>query len=421
MKDFDRILLAHGAGGRLTQKLISETLVPALSNPFLAPLADAAVLPEIGPGRPAMSTDGFVVDPPFFPGGDVGHLSVCGTVNDLAMVGARPLWLTWSLILEEGLERSLLERCVASAATTALKAGITIVGGDTKVVPRGKGDRIFVISAGVGLVPPDRDIGDHRMQAGDAIVVSGPLGDHGATIMACRHDLLSKELLSDAMPVNALVEALFEAKIDVHTMHDPTRGGLINVCHESAERTGLRMVLEESEIPIRPQVHAVCELLGLEALGLACEGRFPRMGQGFRWAASRRNTFETTRRRRSGTHRKNRREKTRRTPRRHQYSSRKSTTARSLIGKRSTPNLLMTNRARQHAKLITNNRDIGDWCFSQAWARARHLSSDQGEKSEEYWGYFEVLQRRAGGKGPLAARLEKDTTLLVRSTLIKAG
>ncbi len=269
-----KILMAHGAGGRLTGELISETFLPALRNQYLATLSDAAVLPELPPGRPAMSTDAFVVDPPVFPGGDIGHLSVCGTVNDLAMGGAAPLWLTWALILEEGTDMDLVERCTASAAAAAKEAGVAIVAGDTKVVAKGSGDKIFAITAGLGVVPPGRDIGDHRIRHGDAIIASGPLGDHGAVIMAVRHQLESETLQSDGAPVNHLVEKLYAAEVEIHSLHDPTRGGLKSVANEVAGRSESRQVLTESMIPIRPEVSAVCEVLGLDPLGLACEGRF---------------------------------------------------------------------------------------------------------------------------------------------------
>jgi hydrogenase expression/formation protein HypE len=267
------LLLAHGSGGRLTQELVRDAFLPALDNPALATLTDAAVLPELPPGRPALSTDAFVVDPPIFPGGDLGYLSVVGTVNDLAMVGARPLWLTWALVLEEGADGELIETCVHGTARAAEEAGIEIVAGDTKVVPRGKGDRIYAVTTGLGVVPPGRDIGDHRIEAGDAVLVSGPIGDHGATIMACRHDLGSDALRSDCAPEADLVEALCDAGVEPHSLHDPTRGGVLTVCHETAERTGLRIRLTETEIPVRSQVRTVCELLGLEVLSLACEGR----------------------------------------------------------------------------------------------------------------------------------------------------
>lgn len=269
-----RILLAHGAGGRLTRELVATLFAPAFDNPALAILSDAAVLPPLPAGRPALTTDGFVVDPPVFPGGDLGHLSVCGTVNDLAMAGARPLWLTWSLILEEGLDGELLRTCVEGAARAARQAGIHIVAGDTKVVPKGKGDRLFAVTAGLGVVPEGREVGDHRISPGDVVIASGPLADHGATILACRHDLDPGPLRSDSASVHHLVEALFDAGIDVKTLHDPTRGGLIALCHETCERSRLRIEIDEDRVPLRPQVKAICELLGLDPLGLASEGRF---------------------------------------------------------------------------------------------------------------------------------------------------
>jgi len=268
-----KLLLAHGAGGRLTRELVTGTFLSALDNPLLATLTDAAVLPPLPPGRPALTTDGFVVDPPIFPGGDLGYLSVCGTVNDLAMVGARPLWITWSLILEEGADGALIDTCAAGAARACAEAGVAVVAGDTKVVPRGKGDRIFAVTAGLGIVPPERNVGDRCIVPGDVVVASGPLGDHGATIMACRHDMTGAGLRSDCAPVGAAVEALFEAGVEVHSLHDPTRGGTVTVCHEVAERSGHGIVLVETSLPVRPQVRAVCELLGLEPLGQACEGR----------------------------------------------------------------------------------------------------------------------------------------------------
>lgn len=267
------ILLAHGAGGRLTQELVREVFLPALDNQFLAGMTDGAVLPELPPGRPALTTDAFVVSPPVFPGGDIGRLAVCGTVNDLAMVGARPLWLTWALILEEGATGDLVETLLSGAARAAREAGVAIVAGDTKVVPRGAGDGVYAVTAGLGVVPPGRRLGDNRIVPGDAILVSGPLGDHGATVMAARHGIESPSLASDCAPLGSLVESLFETGARLRSLHDPTRGGLITTCHETAGRSGLRMLLEEAAIPVRPEVEAVCELLGLDPLGLACEGR----------------------------------------------------------------------------------------------------------------------------------------------------
>ena len=273
MKGPDKILLAHGGGGRLTQELVRDVFLPDLENPALATLSDSAILEKLPPGRPALTTDAFVVDPPVFPGADLGYLSVCGTVNDLAVAGARPVALTWALVLEEGLEIELLQTFVRGAARAASEAGVAIVAGDTKVVPRGKGDRAYVVTAGLGVVPPKRDLGDHRVAPGDAVLVSGPLGDHGATVMACRHKLGGEGLRSDCAPLAGLVELVLGSGAEVHAMHDPTRGGLATTCHEVASRAGVRIVLEQAAIPVRAQVRSVCELLGLDPLYVACEGR----------------------------------------------------------------------------------------------------------------------------------------------------
>ena len=273
MKAPDRVLLAHGGGGRLTRRLVEELFLPALHNSHLATLSDAAVLPELPPGRPALTTDAFVVDPPVFAGGDLGCLSIYGTANDLAMGGAKPLWLTWALILEEGVDGELLETCVKGAARASEEAGIVVVAGDTKVVPKGKGDGIFAITAGLGIVPPGRDFSDAHIRPGDAILVSGPIGDHGATVLAHRHGMQAQGLQSDCASLTGLVEHVMESGVDVRSMHDPTRGGVVTVCHEMADRSSCRVELDEAALPIRKEVAAVCDLLGLDALALACEGR----------------------------------------------------------------------------------------------------------------------------------------------------
>lgn len=267
------IQLAHGAGGRSTRDLIRESFLPAFTHPALLELGDSALLPPLPEGRLAFTTDAFVVDPAIFPGGDLGRLSVCGSVNDLAVSGALPLWLSWALILEEGLPRPTLDRFVDSARSCAEEAGISIVTGDTKVVQHGKGDGAFVCSAGIGVVPPSRELSDRRIQAGDSILVSGPIGDHGATVLACRHGIEGGELRSDCAPVTPLCQALYAADVEVRVMHDPTRGGVATTCNESAEHCALPMLLEEEALPIRPEVRAVCELLGMDPLYLACEGR----------------------------------------------------------------------------------------------------------------------------------------------------
>lgn len=269
----DPILLAHGAGGRATSALVHERFLPAFDNRFLRTLTDAAVLDPLPAGRPALTTDGFVVDPLVFPGGDLGYLSVCGTVNDLAVAGATPLWLTWALILEEGLDQDVLQQVVDGAARAAREAGVLLVAGDTKVVPRGKGDKVFAVSSGLGVVPPTVDVGDHRIVPGDVVVASGTLGDHGAVIMACRHGLQSEALVSCCAPLGGLVQALLASGAAVHGMHDPTRGGVATVCHEVAMRASCRIELDEARLPLRPETLAIGELLGLDPLYLACEGR----------------------------------------------------------------------------------------------------------------------------------------------------
>ncbi len=266
-----RIVLAHGGGGRLTRELVRSLFIPPLTNEYLAELGDAAVLPPVS-GRLAFTTDAFVVDPPVFPGGDLGYLAVCGTVNDLAMVGAKPIALSWALILEEGADEDLLRTVTAGASRACREVGAPIVAGDTKVVPRGKGDRAFVTTAGLGVVR-QTPLSDRLLCPGDEVLVSGPVGDHGATVLAARHGL-GGELVSDVAPLWPLVDKLLASGVEVHALHDPTRGGVATVCYEVAERTGLRVELEEEAIPVRPSVRAVMEVLGLDPLYVACEGRF---------------------------------------------------------------------------------------------------------------------------------------------------
>ena len=269
----DRILLAHGAGGRMTRDLVEGVFAKILDNAILSTLTDSALLPELPAGRVSMTTDAFVVDPIVFEGGDLGYLSVCGTVNDLCMSGARPLYLTWALILEEGAEMALMETLAQGAARAADKAQVMLVAGDTKVVPKGKGDRAFATTAGIGVVPEGREISDLRLQPGDAVIVSGSLGDHGATVLAHRHELLAPGLRSDVRPLASLVESLFSEGFDLHSLHDPTRGGLATVCYETASRSGLSIRLRQEAVPITLEVQTTCELLGLDPLYLACEGR----------------------------------------------------------------------------------------------------------------------------------------------------
>ena len=277
----DVILLAHGSGGRLSHDLVERLFVRYFDNPTLLPLDDAAVvdLPGDGskaPPRLAFSTDSYVVSPLFFPGGDIGKLSVCGTVNDLSMSGAWPLWLSAGFIIEEGLSLADLERIVASMAVTAQGAGVQIVAGDTKVVDRGSADKLFINTAGVGLVPPGVEIAGDRAQPGDAVLLNGTIGDHGMTIMTQREGLrFESPLQSDCAPLNGLVAGLVTALPPgtLHCLRDPTRGGLATTLNELAARSGVGIEIEETAMPVRPAVRAACELLGLDPLYVANEGK----------------------------------------------------------------------------------------------------------------------------------------------------
>jgi len=266
--------LAHGSGGRASAQLIEELFAKHLGNEWLAQGDDGAVLPHPGEGRLVMATDSHVVSPLFFPGGDIGCLSVHGTLNDVAVMGAKPLWLSAAFILEEGFPLADLERIVKSMATAAKEAGVPIVTGDTKVVERGKGDGVFITTTGVGVVPPGRELSGRRAQVGDAILVSGPLGDHGMAIMAEREDLgFDSPIVSDTAALHGLIEALLATGIDIHVLRDPTRGGLATTLNEIAKQSGVGMMLQEAAIPVTPAVNAACEFLGLDPLYVANEGK----------------------------------------------------------------------------------------------------------------------------------------------------
>jgi len=269
----ERIQLGHGSGGKLTHDLIQQLFAPRLANPILEPLGDAGLV-ELEQVGLAMTTDSFVVSPLFFPGGDIGSLAVNGTVNDLAVAGARPRFLSLGAILEEGLPIETLVRVVDSLAAAARRAQVQIVTGDTKVVERGKGDGIFLNTAGLGLQRPGYPRQDRRSRPEDLLLVSGPLGDHGAVVLAARSGIeLSGELCSDCAPVTPLVDALFDAGVVPLFMRDPTRGGLAGVACDVAEQLALGLRLDEAEIPVRPDVTTLCELVGVDPLHLACEGR----------------------------------------------------------------------------------------------------------------------------------------------------
>jgi hydrogenase expression/formation protein HypE len=268
------VTIGHGGGGRLTEELIEGIFRPAFSNPALECRHDGAVL-QLGASRLAFTTDAHVVSPLFFPGGDIGRVAVNGTVNDLAMCGARPLWLSAGFILEEGLPIETLRRVVASMAAAASEARVAIVTGDTKVVEHGRGDGLYVTTAGVGMVEHGLRIGPSSMLAGDAVIVSGDIGRHGMAIMAVREGLSFETTIeSDCAPLYAPVSALIAAGIDVHCLRDLTRGGLATALIELAEARGLGISVDERAIPVCEEVRGACEILGMEPLYVANEGRF---------------------------------------------------------------------------------------------------------------------------------------------------
>jgi len=272
-----QVLLGHGSGGRMTADLIRRTFLPHLGNEFLAALEDQATLRLdgfSGSQRLAFTTDSFVVRPIFFPGGDIGRLAVHGTVNDLAVGGARPLFLAAAFILEEGLRLADLERIAASMRAACDEAGVCLVTADTKVVDRGKGDQIFITTTGIGLVPEGCRLSIHAARPGDRILVSGTIGDHGIAILSVREGLEFETVLeSDSAPLCGLVQTLLAAGLAIRAMRDPTRGGLSSALHELAEASRVGVKLSEPAIPLRSEVRAACEMLGLDPLYVASEGR----------------------------------------------------------------------------------------------------------------------------------------------------
>jgi len=273
----ERILLAHGGGGRRTRDLIRSLILSRFTDEALAPLDDAAVLSAPG-GRLAFTTDSYVVSPVFFPGGNIGDLAVCGTVNDLAMMGARPLWLSLALILEEGLPLADLERVLDAVRRRADETGVRIVCGDTKVVPKGAADRLFINTAGVGAVPEGVDVASPRRRGarpGDRLVLSGVPGLHGLAVMLSRGDFdLRSPLESDVAPLHEIVAALLSEGVAVRALRDLTRGGLTMALHDIAEGSGVTLEVDEAAIPTDGAQAAACDLLGLDLLHIACEGRF---------------------------------------------------------------------------------------------------------------------------------------------------
>jgi hydrogenase expression/formation protein HypE len=268
------VTLAHGAGAAATQRLLEERVLPRLANPWLLARHDGAVLDTGAGARVAFTTDTFVVSPLEFPGGDIGSLAVHGTLNDLAMCGARPLALSCALVLEEGLPLATLDRVLDSLAGAARAAGVPVATGDTKVVERGKGDGLFVNTAGLGLVPEGRELAPQRVAAGDVVLVSGGLGEHGAAVLSVREGIeLESGIQSDSASLCDLVETLLEVAPGVRCLRDPTRGGVGAALDEIARGAGVELEIDEPALPVGEPVRAVCELLGLDPLFLACEGR----------------------------------------------------------------------------------------------------------------------------------------------------
>ena len=264
------ITLDYGSGGKKTSRLIEKMIVPALNNPALAALGDGAVLS--GAETLAFSTDSFVVDPIFFPGGDIGKLSVCGTVNDLAMCGAEPKYLSCSFIIEEGLPVSELEKIVDSIRRQCEKCGVAVVTGDTKVVEKGRGDKIYINTAGIGFVKyPGLD--PKNIREGDAVIVSGTVGDHGTAVMLARSGMMQGDLKSDCAALNGLCEKILSAAKNVRVLRDPTRGGLATTLNEFVENSEYSIQMEESLVPVKPEVRAACDMLGLDPMYCANEGK----------------------------------------------------------------------------------------------------------------------------------------------------
>lgn len=270
----DRVTLAHGGGGKAMRDLIEDVFTSVFAPPGMEDQARLMHPALLEPGAQlAFTTDSFVVSPMEFPGGDIGTIAVCGTVNDLAVGGARPLWLSAAFIIEEGVEITTLRRIARSMQTAAEAAGVRIVTGDTKVVGRGSGDGVFVTTAGVGVIPPGRDLLAGKVRPGDVAIVNGVLGDHGAAILAARGDMaLTTDVASDCRPLNHLIEAVLAAAPGIRCARDATRGGLASALNEIADAAGVGIVIAETDLPLRPEVKGVCEILGLDPLYLANEG-----------------------------------------------------------------------------------------------------------------------------------------------------
>ncbi len=268
-----KILLDHGSGGKLAHQLTLDLLLPLFGNPILTPLHDGAMF-EFNGQRLAFSTDSYTVDPIFFPGGDIGDLAVNGTVNDVAMCGAQPRYLSLALIIEEGFAVDDLKQILSSTARAAQTAGVEIVTGDTKVVPRGAVDRIFINTSGIGMIPDRVNIGPHRARPGDQVLLSGSIADHGVTVMIAREQLgMDADVQSDSAPLNHMVADMVVTGADIHVLRDPTRGGVGTALNEIAESSGAGIRIYEDRIPVKPAVGGICELLGFDPLYLANEGK----------------------------------------------------------------------------------------------------------------------------------------------------
>lgn len=271
----DVITLAHGAGGKSSAALTDAVFVEAFRNPTLEALGDAAALTLPSGERLAFTTDSYVVQPMQFPGGSIGHLAVHGTVNDLAVSGAEPKWLSAGFVIEEGLEISVLREIVADMTQAALAAGVEIVTGDTKVVPRGAADGLFINTAGVGIVPPGRRLGPELVQPTDRVLLSGTMGDHGMAVMLARGELnIEADILSDTAALNGIIDDLLAAAPNTRWMRDATRGGVGTVLNELAQSANVGVILEEERLPVRPMVNGACDLLGIDPLYVANEGKF---------------------------------------------------------------------------------------------------------------------------------------------------
>ena len=274
----EQIVIGHGSGGRMTQELIQRVFLPHFSNEILLTGNDAASLslPNLAnlQGHLSLSTDSHIVSPLFFPGGDIGRLAICGTVNDVSMLGADPLYLTAGFILEEGLPVEVLEKVLASMQQAAAEANVKIVAGDTKVVEKGKADKLFINTAGLGWIPAGRQIGGEQAQPGDVVLLSGTIGDHGIAVLAARGELgFETDIQSDVAPLNGLIQSVLAVAPHVHVLRDPTRGGLATTLNEIAGQSRVCIVLDEKSIPIQPAVRAACEMLGFDPLYVANEGK----------------------------------------------------------------------------------------------------------------------------------------------------